>query len=147
MRRDSCDVVIVGAGIAGGALATALALVGDAAGASDPQTGQGLAVALRDVRLLSTLLVAHDDWSPAALAAYADERAERMRRLRACTRLIFTFRGEFGGLARERRRRAGLRMAREPQLGLPRTALLAGPDTVPAAAFADSIHERLFAAA
>ena len=63
-----------------------LALIGDAAGYSDPHIGQGLSVALRDVRVLSELLLAGEDWSPAALRPYAEERAERMRRLRFCKR-------------------------------------------------------------
>jgi hypothetical protein len=61
--------------------------------------------------------------------------------------LIFALRGEFGPLARERRRRARRRMADEPELGLWRKAMYAGPETVPATAYADSIYERLFAAA
>ncbi len=40
-----------------------LALIGDAAGYSDPHIGQGLSVALRDVRILSELLLASEDWA------------------------------------------------------------------------------------
>ena len=57
-------------------------LVGDAAGWSDPVIGQGLAVAMRDVRMVADVLGAGDDWSPSAFEPYATERAERMRRLR-----------------------------------------------------------------
>ena len=38
----------------------------DAAGHSDPQLGQGLSIAMRDVRILSELLLSSDDWSAAA---------------------------------------------------------------------------------
>jgi 2-polyprenyl-6-methoxyphenol hydroxylase-like FAD-dependent oxidoreductase len=128
-------------------LAEGLALIGDAAGYSDPHIGEGLSVALRDVRVLGELLLAGEDWSPAALRPYADERAERMRRLRIGNAISTTLRGEFGAGARERRRRARSRMQAEPELALWRRALLAGPDAVPASAFDEQIRDRLFAPA
>ena len=124
-----------------------LALIGDAAGYSDPHIGQGLSVALRDVRVLSELLLAGEDWSPAALRLYGEERGERMRRLRFCNALVTTLRGEFGKEARERRRRARGLMQAEPELGLWRRGDLAGPESVPASAFDERVYERLCAAA
>jgi 2-polyprenyl-6-methoxyphenol hydroxylase-like FAD-dependent oxidoreductase len=50
-----------------------IALVGDAAGASDPTWGQGLSTVLRDVRVLSHCLDADGDWDQAG-HAYAVER-------------------------------------------------------------------------
>jgi 2-polyprenyl-6-methoxyphenol hydroxylase-like FAD-dependent oxidoreductase len=124
-----------------------LALIGDAAGYSDPHIGQGLSVALRDVRVLGELLLAGGDWSPAALRPYGEERAERMRRLRFCNALMTTLRGEFGPDARERRRRARGLMQAEPGLGLWRRGYLAGPESVPASAFDPRVYERLCAPA
>jgi menaquinone-9 beta-reductase len=49
-----------------------IALVGDAAGASDPVWGQGLSLTLRDVRVLSDHLLSSDDWD-AAGQAYAKD--------------------------------------------------------------------------
>ncbi|MFN8515400.1 MAG: FAD-dependent monooxygenase [Chloroflexia bacterium] len=49
-----------------------VALVGDAAAASDPTFGCGLALTLRDVRVLRDRLLANDDWD-AAGHAYATE--------------------------------------------------------------------------
>lgn len=49
-----------------------VALVGDAAAASDPTWGQGLALTLRDVRVLRDHLLSTDDWN-AAGHAYAAE--------------------------------------------------------------------------
>jgi menaquinone-9 beta-reductase len=49
-----------------------LALVGDAAGSSDPVWGQGLSLTTRDARVLSEKLLATDDWD-AAGRAYARE--------------------------------------------------------------------------
>jgi 2-polyprenyl-6-methoxyphenol hydroxylase-like FAD-dependent oxidoreductase len=49
-----------------------IALVGDAASTSDPTWGQGMSIALRDLRLLRDQLLAGDDWD-AAGQAYAAE--------------------------------------------------------------------------
>jgi 2-polyprenyl-6-methoxyphenol hydroxylase-like FAD-dependent oxidoreductase len=49
-----------------------VALIGDAAAASDPTWGQGLSLTLRDARVLRDQLCAHDDWE-AAGHAYAAE--------------------------------------------------------------------------
>lgn len=49
-----------------------VALVGDAAAASDPTWGQGLALSMRDARVLADALMVHDDWE-AAGHAYAAE--------------------------------------------------------------------------
>jgi 2-polyprenyl-6-methoxyphenol hydroxylase-like FAD-dependent oxidoreductase len=50
-----------------------LALLGDAAGSSDPTWGQGLSLTMRDVRVLSENLLAGDDWDRAG-HEYADAR-------------------------------------------------------------------------
>ncbi|MBO0879535.1 MAG: FAD-dependent monooxygenase [Mycobacterium sp.] len=123
-----------------------IALIGDAAGYSDPQIGQGLAVALRDARVLGELLLAQNDWNPGALAPYVKERRERMRRLRACADFMFRLRAGFGPIGRERRREAARRMFGDPELGLWRSAIYAGPETVPGLAFDSTIGDRLFAA-
>jgi menaquinone-9 beta-reductase len=49
-----------------------IALVGDAAGTSDPVWGQGLSLTLRDAKVLSEHLLASRDWD-AAGRAYAEE--------------------------------------------------------------------------
>jgi 2-polyprenyl-6-methoxyphenol hydroxylase-like FAD-dependent oxidoreductase len=126
-------------------LAASVVLIGDAGGYSDPQLGQGLSIAMRDVRVLAELLVAHGDWSPAALEPYATERTERMRRLRWANEVVTTLRGEFGPKERERRRRAMARMRAEPELATFRRASLTGPESVPAEAFDPSVRNRLLA--
>jgi 2-polyprenyl-6-methoxyphenol hydroxylase-like FAD-dependent oxidoreductase len=50
-------------------------LIGDAAGATDPTWGEGLARTLRDVRLLRDRLLSDDDWDRAASAFAADHDA------------------------------------------------------------------------
>jgi 2-polyprenyl-6-methoxyphenol hydroxylase-like FAD-dependent oxidoreductase len=49
-----------------------LALIGDAAGSSDPTWGQGLSLTLRDVRILSENLLSSDDWDSAGHAYATD---------------------------------------------------------------------------
>jgi 2-polyprenyl-6-methoxyphenol hydroxylase-like FAD-dependent oxidoreductase len=120
-------------------------LVGDAAGYSDPHIGQGLSIALRDVRLVSDTLFLGDDWRPTAFVPYAEERAERMRRLRWVNDVATTMRGEFGPEARDRRRRATERMRDDPSLTAFRRSTVAGPEQVPPEAFDDSVRERLLA--
>jgi menaquinone-9 beta-reductase len=53
--------------------ANGIALIGDAAGASDPTYGQGLSITSRDARVLGEKLIASNDWSEAC-EAYAAER-------------------------------------------------------------------------
>ena len=49
-----------------------VALIGDAAAASDPTHGQGLSKAVRDARVLRDKLLGHEDWDEAG-HAYAEE--------------------------------------------------------------------------
>ena len=49
-----------------------VALIGDAAAASDPTYGQGLQLTLRDVRVLRDHLISNDDWDAAAHAYARD---------------------------------------------------------------------------
>ena len=121
-----------------------IVLVGDAAGHNDPIIGQGLSIALRDVRLVSEILRdakaagREPDFRP-----YVEERAERMRRLRVTARVATTLRVEFGQEARERRARVGKRVA-AGQLG-PLPASLIGPERLPAEAFLSETIDRLLA--
>ena len=110
-------------------------LVGDAAGWNDPILGLGLSITYRDVRLVSdilkeTLAGAAPDFRP-----YAEERAERMRRLRIAAELQATLDMEFDDAARARRRRYYEESAADPTLGMHGVATLAGPEAVPAEIF------------
>lgn len=110
-------------------------LVGDAAGWNDPIIGLGLSITYRDVRIVSEILKASDDWSPAAFAPYAEERAERMRRLRFAAAMQSALDAEFGEAARERRRRYHERSAADPSIGAHGVAVMAGPEVLPAEVF------------
>lgn len=58
--------------------APGLALVGDAAGISDPTWGQGMALAFHDARVLSDWLLSEPNWD-VALAGYAADRDRYFR--------------------------------------------------------------------
>jgi 2-polyprenyl-6-methoxyphenol hydroxylase-like FAD-dependent oxidoreductase len=58
---------------------------------------------LRDARTVADVLVEGDDWSPAAFGAYAEERSERMRRLRVAVSVMNDLRCDFSPAGRARR--------------------------------------------
>ena len=117
-------------------------LVGDAAGHNDPITGQGLAIALRDARLVAEIVLA-GRLEPAAFRPYVEERLERMRRLRIAARFAARLRAEFGPDARARRARASARMRQ--RMPSPLLATLVGPEKVPASYFEQSTIDALVA--
>jgi 2-polyprenyl-6-methoxyphenol hydroxylase-like FAD-dependent oxidoreductase len=123
--------------------APGVVLAGDAAGHNDPIIGQGLSIALRDVRLLSEIIL-DGRRDRAAFRPYVEERAERMRRLRITARLRARLWAEFGEEARQRRQRAGRRM-RVDRMPSPLGAMLLGPDKLPAAFFEPSTIDALLA--
>jgi 2-polyprenyl-6-methoxyphenol hydroxylase-like FAD-dependent oxidoreductase len=120
-------------------------LVGDAAGYSDPITGQGLSMAMRDVRLVSEALLAGEDWSPSAFSHYASERAERMRRVRFTATIMATLFADFGPDAPKRRLQALGRMQQDESLSLWLASILVGPDAVPPSTFEDATLDALIA--
>jgi 2-polyprenyl-6-methoxyphenol hydroxylase-like FAD-dependent oxidoreductase len=117
-----------------------VALVGDAAGYISPLVGQGLSMALRDVRVLRDALLGTCDLR-AALEAFATERRERMRRLRAITRLYAAVFTDFSPGVAQRRLQVAERMEQDPSLALPFAAVFAGPELVPSAEFVDRVRE------
>lgn len=122
-----------------------MVLVGDAAGYNDPIMGQGLSLALRDVRLVSELLLANDDWSPATLDPYAKERRERMRRVRFTAALYAALASEFGPDAAARRARFRQRVSEgnDPELKFALAAASIGQDRVAAFAFEESMRAKV----
>jgi 2-polyprenyl-6-methoxyphenol hydroxylase-like FAD-dependent oxidoreductase len=116
-------------------------LIGDAAGHNDPIAGQGLAIALRDVRVVRDLLVG-SAFTQATLKPYVEERAERMRRLRVTARLVATLRAEFVPGAPARRARALQRSFRDGWPS-PLLAALVGPEKLPPQTFEKATIDRL----
>lgn len=123
--------------------AKGVVLVGDAAGWNDPIIGLGLSITYRDVRIVSDLLLADNDWARLSFASYAEERAERMRRLRFVASLQAAIDMEFGEAARERRRRLYERSAADPSLRAHAVAVLAGPESLPPDMFTDEHRARV----
>jgi 2-polyprenyl-6-methoxyphenol hydroxylase-like FAD-dependent oxidoreductase len=118
-------------------------LIGDAAGYNDPISGQGLSIAFRDVRLVSeAILAGHRHFG--SFLDYADERRERMRRLRIAARLVSVLRAEFGDAARKRRLAVARRVMVDKQLS-PALATLSGPETLPSEAFDQHTIDALLA--
>jgi len=115
-----------------------VALLGDAAAASDPSWGQGLAMTMRDVRLLRDQLLANADWDVAGHAyAAAHDRSSRATQMANTwyTQLFL----ETGAEADARRARALPLIAQDPTRD-PDT-LFCGPD-VP---LDEAVRKRFFA--
>ncbi len=124
-------------------VAPGVVLVGDAAGHNDPTTGQGLSITMRDLRLVSEILIGGGGWAGGSFAPYVEERRERMRRLRFVARLVSTLYAEFTEEARRRRRRSWQRRLADPAVALPMLAMLKGPHNLPAYAFQQEAWDQL----
>jgi 2-polyprenyl-6-methoxyphenol hydroxylase-like FAD-dependent oxidoreductase len=102
-----------------------VALIGDAASSSDPSWGQGLALTVRDARVLRDALSSNDDWD-AAGHAYADEHDRYYGALHAVEDWFTTFFYDTGPEADARRAKAFPLIAQDPAR-MPDT-FLSGPD-------------------
>jgi 2-polyprenyl-6-methoxyphenol hydroxylase-like FAD-dependent oxidoreductase len=118
-------------------------LVGDAAGWSDPVIGQGMSVAFRDAHLVTDILTSDANWSAESFRPYAEERFERMRRLRFASAGMYLVNG-FGEVARARRQRLMELFAANPAASPITTALL-GAWALPEDAYSDSAWDALVA--
>jgi 2-polyprenyl-6-methoxyphenol hydroxylase-like FAD-dependent oxidoreductase len=90
-----------------------VALLGDAAAASDPSWGQGLSVTLRDARVLRDHLLASEDWNLAG-QAYAEEHDRYSQVVHMVNNWYTAFYVETGPEADERRARALPLIAQNP---------------------------------
>jgi len=88
-------------------------LVGDAAAVSNPVFGCGLSLALRDVRVLSSLLTSEPDWNKAA-DAYAEEHDRYFGTLHRLLGWMIQLFYERGQQAADLRKRAFARLAEDP---------------------------------
>lgn len=113
-------------------------LAGDAAGWSDPTIGQGLSVAMRDVRVLSDILRGEEQWD---FRPYAEERKERMRRLRVALAVTVAIRCDFTARGRARRAAFNESLGTDPRLLQVLLVTVTGPDSVPEDAVGDEVVE------
>ncbi|HEU5097487.1 MAG TPA: FAD-dependent monooxygenase [Roseiflexaceae bacterium] len=102
-----------------------VALVGDAAGASDPSFGMGLSLTLRDVRVLGSYLQANDDWET-TLHEYATEHDQYFGALNRIIGWLTELFFEVGPAAEARRAYVMARHQTEPERGVSLLGL--GPD-------------------
>jgi 2-polyprenyl-6-methoxyphenol hydroxylase-like FAD-dependent oxidoreductase len=109
--------------------ANGVALLGDAAGTSDPTWGQGLSLTLRSARTLRDQLLATDDWHSAG-TSYAEQQAGCFEHVRKCETWFTTFFYTPGAEADAIRERAFPLIAQDA-MRIPDT-LQSGPETVPA---------------
>jgi len=117
-------------------------LIGDAAGHNDPIIGQGLSITYRDVRIVRDLMFENRSWTPDTFRPYAEERRERMRRLRLAASTFSILNAEFGDHARERRMRVREERMRNSFPDVT-PATFVGPEVLPAEMFDETILDRL----
>ena len=119
-------------------------LIGDAGGYDDPVDGQGLSLAVSDVRQLSELLLASNDWMALNLRPYGDQRAERLRRMRRVSKTFAALMTTFTAAGRARRARYyEASRAGQDDVQTALAAIFIGPDRPPAEAFTDDLHDGL----
>ena len=108
--------------------------MGDAAGYNNPIIGQGLSITMRDARTVRDVLRG-GDFSPGAFAGYAEERMERMRRLRvAATFMSATFADDCDNRPARRARFFEMQQTEPLTMGM-LVGMMGGPENGPAEAF------------
>ena len=112
--------------------AEGVVLVGDAAGHNDPIIGQGLSIALRDARSVHDIVL-NSGAGALDFRPYAEERVERMRRLRFIADVLAVTHVEDGADNRAARRAyVGQKMAEfAPEVFPLLVGAFVGPETVP----------------
>jgi 2-polyprenyl-6-methoxyphenol hydroxylase-like FAD-dependent oxidoreductase len=124
--------------------ADGVVLIGDAAGYNDPIIGQGLSIAMRDARIVRDLVL-NNGHGPIDFRPYAEERLERMRRLRLIADILTVTHVEDGADNRPARRaRYNQKMAEmDPELFPLVVGAFAGPETVAADLVDESVLDRI----
>ena len=117
-------------------------LIGDAAGHNDPIIGQGLSITYRAVRIVRDLMLGDRNWTPELFRPYAEERSERMRRLRITASSFSILSAEFGppSLARRLKVREERTRGTFPDLA---PVAFVGPEILPAEMFSEQYLEQL----
>jgi 2-polyprenyl-6-methoxyphenol hydroxylase-like FAD-dependent oxidoreductase len=121
-------------------------LIGDAAGHNDPIIGQGLAIAMRDARMVRDLVL-DGARTPAAFAPYGAERFARMERLRFVADVLSVTQAEDADNRTARRAFALEKMATmDPEFFPVIVGAFAGPETIPDALIDPGLLDRIRAA-
>lgn len=99
---------------------------------------------MRDVRVLSEVLLGSKRWGPSALRPYGDKRRERMRRQRQVAATSAALFATFGDQARERRARVlGRLQAGDSDALMALRSIIVGPHPLPAEVFTEEFHKGL----
>ena len=117
-----------------------IVLIGDAGGYNGPIIGQGLSLALRDVRLLSEILLEEREWAPPRLERYGAQRRKGLLRMRSVAALRAALSAQFGFEAAARRAHFRDRVREDPNLGIVAVVTHVGPDRAPAWVFDETIR-------
>ena len=120
-------------------------LIGDAAGYTDPISGQGLSVTLRDARMVGDILRSNKDWTADIFNEYGLVRRELTRRISHITRFSAELFTRTDADAQTGRARAMQRLAERPELGALVAATYIGAEQLPSEAFTDEFRHALFA--
>lgn len=123
--------------------APGVVLVGDAAGWSNPIIGQGLAVAMRDVRHVVDVIAGGNPVDERDFVPYANERRERMRRLRATAFVDTCVLSRFDAVGRATRVEWRERVAHDGEAAAHVFGKAVGVDDFPMEAYAVKTIERL----
>ena len=94
---------------------------------------------------MAELLTSSDDWREEFFAPYAEERRERMQRLRTAAIFVTNLYARFDPAAGERRVRARARMREKVEIASLLLAVFAGPEIVPANFLEPDFIEGVFA--
>ena len=94
---------------------------------------------------VSELLLGSDEWTSSLFAPYAEERTERMRRLRFCAEVDSIVHVEFGEGPQRRRMAIRERRAKDPAFMMQSAAVMIGPEMLPGELFSDSAKAEIMA--
>jgi 2-polyprenyl-6-methoxyphenol hydroxylase-like FAD-dependent oxidoreductase len=118
-------------------------LIGDAAGRNDPIIGQGQSITHRDVRQVRDALINNNQWDVSIFNDYAEERKERMSRLRTVARLTSLRDSGFDRPGRRLREEMHRRINANPDLGMPFAGAFVGPEALPAEIYSSKFVESI----
>jgi 2-polyprenyl-6-methoxyphenol hydroxylase-like FAD-dependent oxidoreductase len=122
--------------------ADGVVLIGDAAGHNDPIIGQGLSIAMRDVRIVRDLVL-DGARRPPAFAPYGEERDGRMERLRFAADVLAVVQAEDAENRSARRAMAAEEMLAMGPMFPVLIGAFAGPETIPEAGLDPAMLTRI----
>ena len=114
-------------------------LIGDAGGYNGPIIGQGLSLALRDVRLLSEILVEESEWAGTIFERYGEQHREALRRMRSAATLRAALSAQFAPKSAAQRAYFRDRALEDPSLAIVVVVTHLGPDRAPEWVFDEAI--------